>query len=126
MRKQRTLGGGTSLGMQRAVLEMLGVAGSNPAAPGANASKLAIIVAATVLAGELSLNAALASGHLISAHMDLNRKPAAGVTAQTASPSQNLSPSQSEPVPHATADQDPAALAPCPGRSRRPTRRTPS
>ena len=42
-----------ALGMQRAVQEMLGVAGSNPAAPGANATKLATMFAATVLAGEL-------------------------------------------------------------------------
>jgi hypothetical protein len=44
------------------------------------------IICATVLAGEISLAAALTSGHLISAHMALNRKPVdvappAGVSA---------------------------------------------
>jgi hydroxymethylglutaryl-CoA reductase (NADPH) len=124
-----TLGGGTSLGTQRAVLEMLGVSGSNPAAPGANASKLATIVAATVLAGELSLNAALASGHLISAHMDLNRKPTTGAATQSESQGQSDKPNQShshsqgeiQPVPHTA--HGPHARDTSPIRSRRPTRR---
>lgn len=70
-----TVGGGTLLPAQAACLEMLGVRGANKENPGNNASKLARIICATVLAGELSLNAALASNHLISAHMDLNRAP---------------------------------------------------
>jgi len=69
-----TVGGGTALPVQQCMLEQLGVAGANRESPGANAMKLSQIVAATVLAGELSLNAALSSNHLISAHMDLNRK----------------------------------------------------
>jgi len=69
-----TVGGGTVLGAQGACLEMLGVRGSNKEDPGANAKKLASIIASSVLAGELSLNAALASNHLISAHMALNRR----------------------------------------------------
>mmetsp|Transcript_4415 Transcript_4415/g.5874 ORF Transcript_4415/g.5874 Transcript_4415/m.5874 type:complete len:576 (-) Transcript_4415:133-1860(-) len=68
-----TLGGGTGLTAQSACLEMLGVKGTAAGNPGMNAKKLAQIIAATVLAGELSLNSALASNHLISAHMDLNR-----------------------------------------------------
>ena len=69
-----TVGGGTSLASQRACLDMLGVGGANREAPGSNSRELAQIIAATVLAGELSLNSALASNELISAHMDLNRK----------------------------------------------------
>ena len=72
-----TVGGGTSLEAQRACLELLGIAGASMgegAAPGDNARRLASVVAGTVLAGELSLMSALASNHLVSAHMDLNRK----------------------------------------------------
>ena len=43
-------------------------------APGANAATLAMVVAGAVLAGELSLIAALSAGHLMRAHMQLNRK----------------------------------------------------
>jgi len=68
-----TIGGGTALSTQKSCLEMLGVQGADPDNPGANAAKLSQIMAATVLAGELSLNAALSSNHLISAHMQLNR-----------------------------------------------------
>lgn len=75
-----TVGGGTSLASQRACLEMLGVAGANAEKPGANAAQLSQLVAATVLAGEISLNAALSSNHLISAHMKLNRKPPQATT----------------------------------------------
>lgn len=52
---------------------MLGVRGSNTAEPGANASQLAKIVGATVLAGELSLMSALAAGHLVRSHLRHNR-----------------------------------------------------
>ncbi|KAH9260867.1 hydroxymethylglutaryl-CoA reductase (NADPH) [Batrachochytrium salamandrivorans] len=69
-----TIGGGTVLPAQSAMLDLLGVKGSVQAEPGANAKRFASIVAASVLAGELSLNAALASNHLISAHMALNRR----------------------------------------------------
>jgi hydroxymethylglutaryl-CoA reductase (NADPH) len=57
-----TVGGGTSLGTNRECLEMLGCAGSGKAA------KFAEIVAASLLAGELSLNAAIASGEFVAAH----------------------------------------------------------
>ena len=69
-----TVGGGTGLLAQKACLEMAGVAGANEAEPGQNARNLARKVAATVLAGEISLMSALASNHLVSAHMKLNRK----------------------------------------------------
>lgn len=52
---------------------MLGVQGSSPEQPGENARQLARVVCATVLAGELSLLAALASGHLVKSHMTHNR-----------------------------------------------------
>lgn len=68
-----TIGGGTSLSAQHACLEMLGVAGSHPSEPGENASQLAQVIAGTVLAGEISLMSALASNHLVSAHIKLNR-----------------------------------------------------
>lgn len=68
-----TVGGGTGLSAQRACLEMMGVAGANAENPGENSTNLARITAAVVLAGEISLMSALASNHLISAHMKLNR-----------------------------------------------------
>ncbi|CEL08640.1 Putative 3-Hydroxy-3-methyl-glutaryl-CoA reductase (Fragment) [Aspergillus calidoustus] len=71
-----TIGGGTTLGPQRAMLDMLSVRGSNLENPGENARQLARIIAAGVLAAELSLCAALAAGHLVKAHMQHNRAPA--------------------------------------------------
>lgn len=68
-----TLGGGTILEPQSAMLDMLGVRGPHPTNPGENARRLARIVAAGVLAGELSLCSALAAGHLVRAHMQHNR-----------------------------------------------------
>ncbi|KAI0089002.1 hydroxymethylglutaryl-coenzyme A reductase-domain-containing protein [Irpex rosettiformis] len=68
-----TVGGGTILPPQGAVLEMLGVRGAHPTNPGQNAQQLARIIAAAVMAGELSLISALAAGHLVRAHMAHNR-----------------------------------------------------
>lgn len=68
-----TIGGGTILEGQSAMLDILGVRGSHPTNPGDNARMLARIVAAAVLAGELSLCSALAAGHLVRAHMAHNR-----------------------------------------------------
>ena len=68
-----TIGGGTILEPQAAMLSMLGVKGPHMTAPGENARKLARIVATAVLAGELSLNSALAAGHLVQSHMAHNR-----------------------------------------------------
>ena len=70
-----TLGGGASLEPQKACLKVLGVAGSSfpDRKPGENARKLAEIICATVLAGELSLLAALSTGDLVQSHMKHNR-----------------------------------------------------
>nr|QTW43732.1 HMG-CoA reductase [Aspergillus fumigatus] len=78
-----TIGGGTILEAQSAMLDMLGVRGSHPTNPGDNARQLARIVAAAVLAGELSLCSALAAGHLVRAHMAHNRSAA---TTRTSTP----------------------------------------
>lgn len=69
------VGGGTGLPSQRALLEMIGCAGANNESPGDNARQIARMVAGAVLCGELSLMSGLAAGHLLSAHMKLNRKP---------------------------------------------------
>ena len=67
-----TVGGGTGVETQQECLRILGVAGSgNPA--GTNARKLAEIIGAGVLAGELSLLGALAAQHLARAHQQLGR-----------------------------------------------------
>jgi hydroxymethylglutaryl-CoA reductase (NADPH) len=60
-------GGGTGLATQRECLEMLGCYG-----PG-GVGRLAEIVAATVLAGELSLGAAVVAEEWVQAHDDLGR-----------------------------------------------------
>lgn len=69
-----TIGGGTVLDPQGAMLELLGIRGPHPTEPGANARQLAKVVASAVLAAELSLCSALAAGHLVQSHMQLNRK----------------------------------------------------
>lgn len=71
-----TVGGGTVLPAQAACLEMLGVKGPHIESPGENANQLARIVCGTVLAGELSLMAALAAGHLVKSHLRHNRSSA--------------------------------------------------
>lgn len=72
-----TIGGGTILEPQSAMLDLLGVRGPHPTEPGTNARQLAKIVASAVMAGELSLCSALAAGHLVQSHMIHNRaKPA--------------------------------------------------
>ena len=57
-----TVGGGTGLGTARECLGVLDCVGQG------KALKLAEIVAATVLAGELSMGAAIASGEFVAAH----------------------------------------------------------
>ncbi len=81
-----TIGGGTSLPAQAACLELLGLRGAHETEPGENARTLARVVAATVLAGELSLMSALTSNDLLSAHIKLNRKVAAAGAAPAATP----------------------------------------
>ncbi|XP_066502057.1 3-hydroxy-3-methylglutaryl-coenzyme A reductase-like [Hoplias malabaricus] len=68
-----TVGGGTNLPPQQACLQMLGVQGASEHSPGENARTLAQVLCAAVLAGELSLMAALAAGHLVKSHLTLNR-----------------------------------------------------
>jgi hydroxymethylglutaryl-CoA reductase (NADPH) len=57
-------------------LDAIGVKGGAKDQPGENARKLATVVAAATMAGELSLLAALAANTLVQAHMTHNRKPA--------------------------------------------------
>jgi hydroxymethylglutaryl-CoA reductase (NADPH) len=86
-----TLGGGTILEPQSAMLEMLGVRGPHPTNPGENARRLARIVAAATMAGELSLCSALAAGHLVRAHMAHNRS-APPTRTNTPAPSGPMTP----------------------------------
>ena len=62
-----TVGGGVGLGTSRECLGLLGCVGRGKAA------KLAEIMAATVLAGELSMGAAIASGEFVNAHETYGR-----------------------------------------------------
>ncbi|XVF07166.1 hypothetical protein REPUB_Repub06bG0115000 [Reevesia pubescens] len=68
-----TIGGGTQLASQSACLNLLGVKGASKQLPGSNSRLLATIVAGSVLAGELSLMAAIAGGQLVKSHMKYNR-----------------------------------------------------
>lgn len=63
-----TVGGGTSLPTQRECLELMDCYGTG------KARKFAEICGAVVLAGELSIAAALSAGHFASAHQNLGRK----------------------------------------------------
>lgn len=62
-----TVGGGTGLPTQRACLEMMGLAGSG------NSRALAEVCASLLLAGELSIIAAMSAGHFSRAHKKLAR-----------------------------------------------------
>ena len=62
-----TVGGGTGLPTQRACLELMGLAGSG------KARALAEVCAGLLLAGELSIIAALSAGHFSRAHRKLAR-----------------------------------------------------
>jgi len=90
-----TIGGGTILEPQAAMLDLLGVRGPHPTNPGENARQLARIIAAAVLAGELSLCSALAAGHLVRAHMSHNRSAAPSAAP---SPPRSPAPSKLNPV----------------------------
>lgn len=67
-----TVGGGTVLTGQGACLEILGVKGAG-VVPAENSARLASLICATVLAGELSLMAALVNSDLVKSHMRHNR-----------------------------------------------------
>ncbi|MBL7132442.1 MAG: hydroxymethylglutaryl-CoA reductase [Candidatus Omnitrophica bacterium] len=62
-----TVGGGTALGTQRECLNILGCYGSG------KAKKFAEIVTATLLAGEISIAAALTTGEFIKAHVEVRK-----------------------------------------------------
>ena len=62
-----TVGGGTGLGTSRECLELLGCTGSG------HAVKFAEVVAATLLAGEVSMGAAIAAHEFVSAHETYGR-----------------------------------------------------
>lgn len=62
-----TIGGGTGLGTSRECLNLLGCHGSG------HAAKFAEIAAATLLAGELSMGAAIASQEFVNAHETYGR-----------------------------------------------------
>ncbi len=64
-----TVGGGTHLPTQRECLELMDCYGKD------KAKKLAEICAATALAGEISIAAAMAAGHFTQAHQRYGRKP---------------------------------------------------
>lgn len=70
-----TIGGGTSLPAQSACLNLL-----NCSTQSNSSDHLALIIASTVLAGELSLLSALCSGDLVSSHLRLNRSPSSSST----------------------------------------------
>lgn len=100
-----TVGGGTVLAPQQAILDMLGIRGSHPTIPGENARQLARIIAAAVMAGELSLMGALAAGHLIRAHLQHNRsqpvtpaitRPVTPAITRPASPTSSVVPLPNE------------------------------
>ena len=91
-----TIGGGTVLEPQQAMLDLLGVRGAHPEIPGSNAQRLARIIAATVLAGELSLCSALAAGHLVKAHMAHNRSAAPTRSATPVSATLQAAPSKGQ------------------------------
>jgi len=67
-----TVGGGTGIDTQHECLSILGVAGGGDP-PGTHAKAFAEIIAAGVLAGELSLLGALAAQHLARAHREHGR-----------------------------------------------------
>ncbi|KAF9683279.1 hypothetical protein SADUNF_Sadunf05G0196400 [Salix dunnii] len=68
-----TVGGGTQLASQSACLNLLGVKDASKESAGSNSGLLANIVAGSVLAGELSLMAAISQGQLVNSHMKYNR-----------------------------------------------------
>lgn len=102
-----TVGGGTVLPAQSSCLEMLGVKGPHPSMPGENASQLARIVCATVLAGELSLMSALAAGHLVRSHLRHNRATPVSKLSEGSSQGDDRPLSSSTPVPSISKDLQP-------------------
>ncbi|GAA5890321.1 hypothetical protein JCM16303_006419 [Sporobolomyces ruberrimus] len=87
-----TVGGGTILLPQAAMLDLLGVKGPHPTSPGHNAQQLARIICASVMAGELSLMSALAAGSLVQSHLAHNRSAPATPALPTPSISRPTTP----------------------------------
>eukprot|EP00055_Hartaetosiga_balthica_P012999 m.64963 g.64963 ORF g.64963 m.64963 type:complete len:549 (+) comp8134_c1_seq2:166-1812(+) len=87
-----TVGGGTSLPAQRAALKIIGCQGANKEKSGGNGDILATTVACTVLAGEISLIAALATNDLLKAHIELNRKTGPPPSNSNTAPSSSDTP----------------------------------
>eukprot|EP00606_Chrysophyceae_sp_TOSAG23-5_P000599 GSChrysophyteH2.ASY1.ANO1.333.1 assembled CDS len=84
----------TAVFLATGCLEIAGVRGAakcEGSSPGDNARKLAMIVGAATLAGELSLIAALAANHLVRSHMQHNRKPTTGEAPAVAAMKKNAS-----------------------------------
>ena len=80
-----TVGGGTHLTAQGACLDMMGgLKGPHPTVPGGNSSSLARICAGIVMAGEISLMAALTSGDLMRSHLEHNRSFSSGANTPSA------------------------------------------
>ncbi|KXS19334.1 hypothetical protein M427DRAFT_474388 [Gonapodya prolifera JEL478] len=105
-----TVGGGTTLPPQAACLDLLGVRGPCHEQPGRNSQQLARIIAASVMAGELSLCAALAAGHLVKSHMAHNRAPAAASPPAASAPAVVVSPT---PAPRVQNLVHPTQLGIC-------------
>ncbi|GAA5968653.1 hypothetical protein JCM11641_007712 [Rhodosporidiobolus odoratus] len=105
-----TVGGGTVLPPQAAMLDLLGVKGPHPTAPGSNAQQLARIICAAVVAGELSLMSALAAGSLVQSHLAHNRSAPATPAPQTPGVSRPTTPAGSAPssrvLPMTTTSRD--------------------
>ncbi|KAK6201673.1 3-hydroxy-3-methyl-glutaryl coenzyme A reductase (HMG-CoA) [Scheffersomyces amazonensis] len=106
-----TIGGGTILDPQGAMLELLGVRGPHPTVPGSNARQLARIIASIVLAGELSLCSALAAGHLVQSHMQHNRKGAAAPAAPT-TPNATTTPASNGSIANGTSKSNGSSIKP--------------
>ena len=68
-----TIGGGTHLSPQKELLEFMNLNINSNYQNGDKSKKLAEIIAASVLAGEISLLSAMCSSDLVKAHMKLNR-----------------------------------------------------
>lgn len=74
---------------------MLGIRGAHPIKPAENSKGLAKIVCATVMAGELSLMAALVNSDLVQSHMKHNRTSVASMMSQTSNSNITQTPSSS-------------------------------
>lgn len=76
-----TIGGGTTLDPQKSCIDMILQQYNHDHHDSmSDSQKLACVLASTVLAGEINLIAALSSNHLLSAHMNLNRKVTSDTT----------------------------------------------